>query len=176
MKAMRRLSFLVVSLCLFVMAGCSDDNPVKPPERRKTLDFILTDLDSLEFRLSDHLGEVVLLQFFADWCPTCQAETAVLNKLNSDLNDRGLIVVGIAVVQSTSREAVQAFADRWEVNYRILLDEVVAPGGVTVAMAYDVVDRVPVTVIVDKEGWIDERQYTGGLYEEEFLAIIEPLL
>ena len=68
MKAMRRLSFLVVSLCLFVMVGCSDDNPVKvkPPEPPETPDFVLTDLDSLEFRLSDHLGEVVLLEFFVD--------------------------------------------------------------------------------------------------------------
>ena len=107
------------------------------------------------------------------------------------MNDRGLIVVGIAVVQSTSREAVQAFAGRFEVNYRILLDEVkvVLPGiAVTVADAYSYDYKVPFAVIVDREGYIydregydregyiDERRYWGYHTEEDFLEVIEPLL
>ncbi len=68
MKGIRRLSFLVVSLCLFVMVGCSDDNPVKvkPPEPPETPDFVLKDLEGEEFQLSAQLGKVVLLEFFTD--------------------------------------------------------------------------------------------------------------
>jgi len=176
MRGIRRLSFLVVSLCLFIVEGCYWGGNPTEPERRQTLDFVLTDLDSLEFKLSDHLGKVVLLQFFATWCEACQAETYILNKLNSNPPDTGLVVVGIAVLVSGGQIGILDFVDDWNVNYRILLDEVVLPEeGLTVAGAYGV-ESVPVTVIVDREGWIDERQYSVYLTEEDFLEIIEPLL
>jgi thiol-disulfide isomerase/thioredoxin len=81
----------------------------------------LLDLDGNPVRLADLRGRLVLLNFWATWCPPCQAETPVLRELADDLRDEGLTIVGIAV-QETTPDDVRAYAERYELPYPIAFD------------------------------------------------------
>ncbi len=81
----------------------------------------LTDLDGNPVRLSDLRGRLVWLNFWATWCPPCQAELPVLRDLNTAFGDRGLSIIGVAV-QETTPDDVRAYADRYQLGYRIAFD------------------------------------------------------
>jgi thiol-disulfide isomerase/thioredoxin len=81
----------------------------------------ITDLDGQPIRLADLRGKVVWVNFWATWCPPCQSETPVLRDLADRYRDRGLVVVGIAV-QETTVDDVRAYAARYELRYPIAFD------------------------------------------------------
>jgi peroxiredoxin len=81
----------------------------------------LVDLDGNPVRLADLRGKLVWLNFWATWCPPCQAETPVLRDMDAEYADQGLAIVGIAV-QETTPEDVRAYADRYQLGYRIAFD------------------------------------------------------
>jgi thiol-disulfide isomerase/thioredoxin len=84
-------------------------------------EFQLTDLDGNPVRLEDLRGKLVWLNFWASWCPPCQAETPVLRELDETYRDQGLAIVGIAV-QETTVENVADYAERYELGYPIAFD------------------------------------------------------
>jgi peroxiredoxin len=81
----------------------------------------LLDLDGKPVRLADLRGKTVWLNFWATWCPPCQSETPVLREMDERFRDQGLVIVGVAV-QETSVDNVQAYAARYELGYRIAFD------------------------------------------------------
>jgi peroxiredoxin len=113
----------------------------------------LTDLDGSPVRLADLRGKLVWLNFWATWCPPCQAETPVLRDLDEAYRDRGLVLIAIAV-QETSVDNVRAYAERYELGYRIAFD--------ASADAFDVyrVYALPTQVLIGPDGTI--RQIVNG--------------
>lgn len=83
--------------------------------------FRLLDLDGNPVRLEDLRGKLVWLNFWASWCPPCQAETPVLREMDERYGDEGLAIVGIAV-QETTVDDVAAYADRYELGFPIAFD------------------------------------------------------
>jgi peroxiredoxin len=83
--------------------------------------FRLADLEGKPIRLADLRGKAVWLNFFASWCPPCQSETPILRDLAERYRDRGLVVVGISV-QETSAANVAAYAAKYQLGYRIGAD------------------------------------------------------
>jgi thiol-disulfide isomerase/thioredoxin len=81
----------------------------------------LLDLDGNPVRLEDLRGKLVWLNFWATWCPPCQAETPVLREMDERYRDRGLAIVGIAV-QETTVDNVREYADRYGLGYPIAFD------------------------------------------------------
>jgi peroxiredoxin len=81
----------------------------------------LTDLDGRPVRLADLRGKAVWLNFWASWCPPCQSETPVLRDLAERYADRGLVVVGVSV-QETSIDDIRAYAERYQLGYTIAAD------------------------------------------------------
>ena len=81
----------------------------------------LTDLGGNPVRLDQLRGKLVWLNFWASWCPPCQAETPVLREMDEAYRDRGLAIVGIAV-QETTPENVATYADRYDLQYTIAFD------------------------------------------------------
>jgi thiol-disulfide isomerase/thioredoxin len=63
----------------------------------------------------------VWVNFWASWCPPCQAETPVMREMDETYRDLGLSIVAIAV-QETTVDDVQAYADRYELDYTIAFD------------------------------------------------------
>ena len=114
---------------------------------------VLTDLDGAPVRLADLRGKLVWLNFWATWCPPCQAETPVLRDMDEAYRDRGLVIVAIAV-QETSVDNVRAYADRYELGYRIAFD--------ASADAFDLyrVFALPTQVFIGPDGVV--RQVVSG--------------
>jgi thiol-disulfide isomerase/thioredoxin len=81
----------------------------------------LLDLDGNPVRLEDLRGKLVWLNFWATWCPPCQAETPVLRALDERYREQGLAIVGIAV-QETTVDNVREYADRYGLRYPIAFD------------------------------------------------------
>jgi thiol-disulfide isomerase/thioredoxin len=81
----------------------------------------LTDLDGHPVRLADLRGKLVWLNFWATWCPPCQAETPVLRDMDTAYRDKGLALVAVAV-QETTVDDVRAYAQRYELGYEIAFD------------------------------------------------------
>jgi thiol-disulfide isomerase/thioredoxin len=81
----------------------------------------LTDLDGRPIRLADLRGKAVWVNFWASWCPPCQQETPVIRDLAERYRDAGLVVVAIAV-QETSPDDIRAYAERYELDYTIGFD------------------------------------------------------
>lgn len=90
-------------------------------ERANGSTYQLTDLDGDPIRLADLRGKAVWINFWASWCPPCQQETPIIRDLAERYRDRGLVVVAVAV-QETSTEDIRAYAQRYELHYTIGFD------------------------------------------------------
>ena len=83
--------------------------------------FQLTDLDGHPVRLADLRGKAVWINFWASWCPPCQAETPVLRQVSDTYRNQGLVVVGISVQESSAAD-VKAYVDRFSLRYVVAAD------------------------------------------------------
>jgi peroxiredoxin len=83
--------------------------------------FRLTDLDGRPIRLADLRGQGVWVNFWASWCPPCQAETPILRATYEAYRDRGLELVAISVQESSAAD-VAAYAQRYGLAYTIAPD------------------------------------------------------
>jgi thiol-disulfide isomerase/thioredoxin len=81
----------------------------------------LTDLEGRPVSLAALRGKAIWINFWASWCPPCQSETPILRDIAAAYRDRGLVVVGIAV-QETSPADVFAYADRYRLGYVVAGD------------------------------------------------------
>ena len=142
------------------------------PELEATLDdgstFQLRDLDGAPIRLADLRGKAVWINFWATWCPPCQAETPVLRELSERYKTRGLELIAISV-QETTPDDVAAYAERYELGYTIGFD---ASGLIFDRYRAYV---LPTQVFIDRSGVIRE-VVPGELSLEAATARIEALL
>lgn len=83
------------------------------------LNVTLQDLDGKSVKLSNYKGKVILLDFWATWCPPCRKEIPGFIELYNTYKSRGLVVVGISMDDETS--AVKPFANQIKMNYPVLL-------------------------------------------------------
>jgi len=142
------------------------------PELSAALDdgttFELHDLDGNPIRLADLRGKAVWINFWATWCPPCQAETPVLRELAETYRDRGLELIAISVQETTPAD-VKAYAERYQLHYTIGFD---ASGHIfDLYKAY----VLPTQVFIDPDGIIRE-VVPGELSVETARARIEAIL
>lgn len=110
----------------------------------KAKDFVLKDINGKEYKLSDFKGKIVVLDFWATWCPPCRASLPFFNELYKTYKDRGLVVIGISV--DISERTVKRFVQDKKLEYLILLDK-----DNLVSDLYNVFS-IPTTIIIDKNG------------------------
>jgi thiol-disulfide isomerase/thioredoxin len=135
---------------------------------RKPQALALKDLKGRTVRLSDYKEKVVLLNFWATWCPPCRAEMPDLVNWQKEYGRRGLQVIGITYPPTEISE-VRVFVRSVKVNYPILLGD-----KETKALFYPG-ETLPITVVIDRDGNIRE-VIEGILLPEEFEQKIKPLL
>jgi cytochrome c biogenesis protein CcmG, thiol:disulfide interchange protein DsbE len=115
-------------------------------------DFNLTADDGSGFRLDDYHGKVVLLNFWATWCPPCVQEMPSLNRLHERLQDKGFVVLGVSVDQE--REAYQQFLQQVHVSFPTVRDPERGAASRYGTMKY------PESYLINREG-IVMRKYIG---------------
>jgi thiol-disulfide isomerase/thioredoxin len=109
-------------------------------------DFTVTNLDGQPIHLADLKGRRVILNFWATWCPPCQAEIPNFIKLRTETSPTNVVILGL----STDDAATQrAFARRNGINYPLaVLQYVPSP--------YQDIAEIPVTLAIDRRGVIQD--------------------
>ncbi len=116
-----------------------------PLEGKLAKVFSLTSLDGKKVSLADHLGkDVVLLDFWAVWCPSCRMSIPNLAGIAEEFGPRGLAVY--AVNQQDSPDAVRNFVKNRKINIAVLMDPESTAGNL-----YGV-SGVPKIVLIDRTG------------------------
>jgi cytochrome c biogenesis protein CcmG/thiol:disulfide interchange protein DsbE len=149
----------VIALCAVALLGCDETDDGRGAVREPAADFVLTLLDGGSFRLSDHKGGPVIVNFFASWCIPCKAEAPTLEKAFQDYGNGKLTIVGIATQDTESK--ARRFMEELGLTY---------PAGVdadnAIKESYGIYG-LPVTHFIDKEGLVS---YTHiGVVTEDLL-------
>jgi thiol-disulfide isomerase/thioredoxin len=131
-------------------------------------DFILKDLSQKKVKLTDFKGKVVILNFFATWCPPCRAEIPELNKLYRLNKDKGLVVIGVSLDMDVAPQGLTNFVKDMKITYPILM------GTTDLAEKYQV-NGVPTTILINREGKAHTR-YDGMVPASRFEKDLSNLL
>ena len=141
-----RRRFLAAGLASAVLAlafvSCNKDPG--PQVGMPAPDFTLPDLEGKLHGLADFRGRVVVLNFWATWCPPCIDEMPSLERLHQAMADRGVAVIAVSVDERFSD--VPAFVKRFDLTFSVLYDE-----GKKVSRKYQTF-KYPETYILDREG------------------------
>lgn len=164
------------ALCLFWLILIVIPHIMEPPlcsgapGTETAFEFSLDDLQGRKHSLSDYRGNVVIVNFWATWCPECVEEISSLNALYEKYRGRGLVVIGIAT--DRRREPVESVLKRVNTAYLMLLDNT----GGALLKRYRVIG-LPSTVIIDKKGLIAERiigrtDFNTPLFERKIESLL----
>jgi peroxiredoxin len=137
------------------------ENSIKAP------DFTFEDVEGNEHTLSDYKGQVVILNFWTIYCPSCRREIAGLIELYKKHKDKGLVILGIGIDKNPNR--LKTFSKLNNINYTILLADI------EIAKKYSL-KGVPTTFIMNKEGELTDtilgyNQRLGKMLENSFLEL-----
>ena len=116
-------------------------------------DFVLTDLQGHNLKLSDLRGKAVVLNFWATWCPPCKEEIPWFVELQKRYGSQGLQVIGVSMDDDGDQKDVAKFAAANSINYPVLL------GKDNVANQYGGIEYLPTTFYIGRDGVVVDRVF-----------------
>jgi thiol-disulfide isomerase/thioredoxin len=172
-KIMKQSTLIITVAALALIGGMSARGLLSAPASQTTQnslpEFSLDDLSGKQHSAKEWQGKVLVINFWATWCPPCLKEMPEFAELQSKYADKGLQFIGIAL---DDLEPVKEFTTSHKINYPILLG-----GDHGTKLAHElgnIVDTVPFTVIINKQGQIVKSKM-GVLSGEELIKIVTPL-
>ncbi len=140
---------------LFVVFACGRQAPPAEAGGRAVVgasapDFVLKSVDGNDVRLSDYKGKVVLLNFWATWCPPCRSEMPSIESLSKKMKGYDFVILAVSI-------------DGFETSR---LKNMVSPSHYTFTVLHDrdkkvadvyLISGIPTTYIIDKEGTIVDK-------------------
>jgi peroxiredoxin len=130
-------------------------------------DFTRTDFANKQFKLSDHRGKLVLLNFWATWCPPCREEMPLFSKWQREHKGKGLQVIGVSMDDDAT--SVKEFLAKYPVTYPVVM------GDVKLAETFGGVLGLPLSYLIDAQGRVVAR-YQGEADLAKMEAKIKELL
>lgn len=141
-----------------------------PASEAERTTFTLPDLDGEQRSLEEWRGQVVVLNFWAPWCPPCRREIPALAEFQAQYEAQGLTVVGIAVDTPFN---TQNFVDTSPINYPILVAE---EQGIALSRRYgNRVGALPYTIVLDRDGNV-VYSHRSEITREQLEEVVQPLL
>jgi cytochrome c biogenesis protein CcmG/thiol:disulfide interchange protein DsbE len=136
-------------------------------DRTPVANLAFPQLDGSSWRLSDHRGQVVLINYWASWCGPCREETPGLIDLEREYRYKWLSIVGVSMDMG-GRPAVEGFLREFHLPYPVLMPDLASP-------AAPAIEALPTTVLVDRNGRA-AKSYVGAVRESIFRADVDQLL
>jgi len=163
----------VLAVTLALAAGCGKRGTEGTAARGGAIgsaapEFALPDLEGKVVKTSDLKGKVVILDFWATWCPPCRQEVPHFVALQNKYRDQGLEIVGLSLDKGGAAD-VKPFVEEYKVNYMMLI------ANDKTAEDYGGITGIPTTFVLDKDGKIVKR-FLGYTDPAVFEETIRPLL
>ncbi len=154
------VTLMIVTSFTFVNCQSADAKSTsKPANSHKNIsaanvnaapDFTLKGIDGNEVKLADYKGKVVMINFWATWCPPCRRELPDIVRIREELKDKGFEVIGVISEQPNSNilNTVNKMKESYGINYPL------AWFNNKVINDYGPINGIPRTFILDKKGQI----------------------
>ena len=173
---MRITASLLAVLFMFFLVGCKPPAPAPGPQTgestvsQKGEGFTIPGIGNTTspIALSDYKGQVVLLDFWATWCPPCRYELPTLSRLQAELKDKGFTIIGMTVDEGDADQIAAAVKNLNPQYPTGRADE-------KVQAAYGGIRAIPTKFLLDRNGNI-KQSYLGVVAEDKLKSDIEPLL
>ena len=111
-----------ISIALALWCGIAlAEGVCSAPAKGADLHFTFKDINGKSVALSDYKGKVILLDFWATWCPPCRKEIPGFIALYNAYKSRGLVVIGVSMDDTDDTADVKRFAEQLKIDYPILL-------------------------------------------------------
>jgi peroxiredoxin len=154
----------MVMLLFLLMVSCSVEK--EKIEIEYAPSFTLYDTDSIAHNLNKYQNQLIMIHFWADWCPNCRKEFPKLQRAYQELRSDGFEL--IAINSGQTREHVREIKDTYGLTFPLLVDE-----EAITAKEYNVAG-LPTTFFVDGAGKIRQK-HVGWLDDEQIIRIYNSL-
>jgi peroxiredoxin len=175
---MRWIAWVAVPLLLIVTVrlpyvgeAAEGDAACDATRKVANLNFMLKDMNGKPFNLASHKGKVILLDFWATWCPPCKVEIPWFVEFQKKYAAQGFTVIGVSV--DDPAEKLKPFAVEYKMNYPVLIgdgrDDLQGP------KAYGPMFGLPKTFVIGRDGKIC-KTHVGFSQKETLEKQIKSLL
>lgn len=172
---MNRDNLLLVGVAVLALAAGMLLSRSRQPETVSSQDFqaldaSFADVAAMPQALSQWQGKLLVINFWATWCPPCREEIPEFIRLQDAYRQQGLQVIGIAL---DDRQAVVEYVQAAGINYPVLVAG--NDGSAYARKLGNVLNAVPFTVVIDRPGRVVHR-HAGAVSGADLRDAIAPLL
>jgi thiol-disulfide isomerase/thioredoxin len=167
------VNLLLIPLLLSLLTGCEQEKPklnMAGKAETQLPEFSFADLNGVQHSSTEWKGKVLVVNYWATWCPPCRKEMPLFIETQEAYGDKGVQFVGIAI---DDPHMVQDFVDVFAINFPILLGDADA-----IRLSNRMgnrFDSLPFTAIFDREGKTRHVQ-AGEVTKEHLEKQLIPLL
>jgi cytochrome c biogenesis protein CcmG/thiol:disulfide interchange protein DsbE len=137
-----------------------------PGRRVAMAELSAPDLAGNRWSLAGERGSIVLVNFWASWCPPCRAETPALVRVSNEYRQKGVRVVGVSMDDSI--DPVRNFVAHFRVPYTVVMPE-------TGSSLVSAIESLPTSFLVDRHGRV-AKTYLGAVEEDDLARDLDALL
>ena len=153
--------FLIFTFTPISQAQEAGKGLTKLPDTPKSPNFVLNDLDGNQYQLSEYRGKVVIINFWATWCPPCRDEMPSMQRAWGQLQQEGIYMLGINVGED--EDTIFQFTADYPVEFPLLMDSDSS------VISQWPVRGLPTTFVVDPKGQIIYRAIGGREWDDPAL-------
>jgi len=161
----KTISILLCCLLMFSAQAAERQQPklghqlTALAEPMTATDFTLEDMDQTRFSLNDYRGKVIMLNFWATWCPPCRREMPSMERLHQNFKDKDFAVLAVNQMEDGDRVFTFTGDIGVDLTFPIIFDK-----DSSVSRAYGVMG-LPTTFLIDKKGKVRFRAIGGREFD-----------